>query len=92
MILGVPTSLPLSIVERQCKRAFGDAETKIKEDKQGLYDKSLHATKEPLKFAVIKKYPTGMTWVEIKEGEDRPNSGRMFFQIQIKAEHEPRLR
>ena len=92
MILGVPTSLPLDVVERQCKCAFDDAEKKIKEDKHGLYDQSLHATNESLKFAVIKKYTTGMPWVEIKEGENRPNSGRIVLNIQIKAEQEPRFR
>ena len=92
MILGVPTSLPIPIVERQCRRAFKESEARIREDKQEYHDKSIHATDKPLKFAIIKKYPTGMPWVDLKEGEDRPNSGRMVFQIQIKAEHEPRLR
>ena len=92
MILGCPTSLPPSLVARQCKAAFEEAEKKIREDKQGLYDQSLHATKEPLEFAILKRYPTGMPWVVIKEGENRPDSGRMVFVIQIKAEQEPRLR
>ena len=92
MLLGVPTSLPPSVVERQCREAFEDGEKKIREDKQGIYDQSLHATKEPLVFALVKKYPTGMPWVVIKDGENRPNSGRMAFVLQIKAEQEPRVR
>ena len=92
MILGCPTSLPPLLVERQCKAAFEDGEKKIKGNKQGLYDQSLHAKNEPLQFAILKRWPTGLPWTNTQEGETRIDSGRMVFVIQIKAEQEPRLR
>ena len=33
-----------------------------------------------------------MPFIQFDENEDRPNSGRQVFQIQVRLEQEPRLR
>ena len=92
MVLGSPTSVPTAVVERQLKKAFVEAEDRVKKDEHGLYDQSLHATEEPIKFSVVKKYPSGMPWVPLKSDEERPNNGRMAFMLLLKEDQEQRVR
>ena len=46
MVLGSPTSVPTAVVERQLKKAFVEAEDRVKKDEHGLYDQNLHAIKK----------------------------------------------
>ena len=92
MTLGVPTGVPTPIVERQLMKAFVEAEGRVRKDEQGLYDQGHHATKEPIKFALVKKFPQGILWVPVKSDEDRPDNGRLIFVILLKENQEPRMR
>ena len=64
----------------------------MRKDKLGLYDQNLHDTEEPIKFSVVKRYPSGMPWVPLKSDEVRPNNGKMVFALSVKAEQEQRVR
>ena len=92
MLLGIPTPLPPAVVQRQLTKTFEEAEDRVRKDKLGLYDQSLHDTEEPIKFSVVKRYPSGMPWVPLKSDEVRPNNGRMVFALMVKAEQEQRVR
>ena len=48
MVLGAQTSVPSSVM-RQLKKAFAEAENRVKNDEHGLYDQSLHDTDKPAK-------------------------------------------
>ena len=91
MVLGAPTPVPTAVVERQPKKVFNEAEDRVRKDELGLYDQSLHDTEEPIKFSVVKRYPSGMPWVPLKNDEERPNNGRMVFAL-LKADQEQRVR
>ena len=54
--LGFPTGVPTPIVERQLMKSFIETEDRVRKDEHGLYDQGHHATKEPLKFALVKKF------------------------------------
>ena len=54
MVLGSPTSVPPTVMERQLKKAFAEAEDRVKNNEHGLYDQSLHTTDETIKFSVVK--------------------------------------
>ena len=92
MLLGCPTPVPTAVTERQLKKSLNEAEDRVRKDEFGLYDQSLHATEEPTKFSLVKRYPTGMPWVSLKSNEARPNNGRMVFVLPLKADHEQRMR
>ena len=67
MLLGVPTGVPIPVVERELAKAYTEAEDRIKKDEHGLYDQRHHDTNEPIKFSLVKRYPTGMPWVKLKK-------------------------
>ena len=87
-----PTSVPPAVMERQLKKAFAEAKDRVKNDEHGSYDQSLYVTDEPIKFSVVKKYPSGMPWVPLKRDEERPNNGRMTFVLLLKENQEQRMR
>ena len=89
--MGVPTSVPTPVVEKQLTKAIIEAEGRVKKDDSGLHDQSLHATKEPIKFALVKRFPQGMPWVPVKGDEERPNNGRLTFVMLLKENQEPRM-
>ena len=92
MTLGVPTGVPTSMVERQLTKAFIDAEGRVRKDELGLYDQNHHATTEPIKFALVKKFPQGMQWMPAKGDEERSNNDRLTFVMLLKKNQEPRMR
>ena len=92
MVLGAPTPVPTAVVERQLKKVFDEAEDRVRKDEHGLYDKSLHDTEKPIRFSVVKRYPSGMPWVPLKNDEVRPNNGRMVFALLSKADQKQRVR
>ena len=57
MVLGVPTGLPIPVVERQLTMAFTEAEGRVRKDEHGLYDQRHHETKEPIRFSMVKSSP-----------------------------------
>ena len=81
-----------SVVEKYLMKATAEAEDRVKKDNLGLYDQSLHATKEPIKFTLVKKFPQGMPWVPVKGDEEKPNNGRLTFVMLLKGNQEPRMR
>ena len=76
MLLGIPTGVPVPVVEGQDR----------------VYEQGHHTTKEPLKFSFVKKFPQGMPWVPVKEDKERPNNGRLAFIMLLKEDQEPRMR
>ena len=58
----------------------------------GCMIKALHDTEEPIQFSVVKRYPSGMPWVPLKNDEVRPNNGRMVFALLSKADQKQRVR
>ena len=56
MAMGVPTALPNSVVHGQLTKTIVKVEGRIRKDDSGWYDQSLHATSEPIKFALVKKF------------------------------------
>ena len=92
MVLGAPTPVPTALVKRQLTKVFDEAKDRARKDELGLYDKSLHDTEEPIQFSVIKRYPSGVPWVPLKNNEVRPNNGRMVFALLLKANQEERVR
>ena len=92
MILGVPTSIPPNVVKQQLIRAMNDSEERVRGEKLGLYDKSLHGNRKPVVLELSRKFPIGIPFIQWEEDEVRPNNGRQAFVIQVKLEQEPRLR
>ena len=86
------TEVPIPVVERQCRTAFEEAERRIKADQNCMYYQGHHVTKEPLKFYINKKYPSGMPWVPAKEDGDKANNGRLTFIMLLKEDQKPRMR
>ena len=80
------------MVERQCSKAFEEAERRIKDDKDRVYEQGHHATKEPLNLSLVQKFSQGMPWVPVKECKERPNNGRLTFVTLLKEDQEPRMR
>ena len=92
MVLGTPTIIPVAVLKRQLVLAIKASEARILSDVIERHDKSNHAGKKEIEFEVVTGYPTGMPYRKYEEGEQRPNNGRNAFILQVKEEHEPRLR
>ena len=58
VLLGTPTSLPPSVVKWHLALVLKDSEQRIREDRMDIYDKSLHTTKVPIVFLLVRKYLT----------------------------------
>ena len=88
MTMGVPSGVPNPVVHSELTKTIVEAEDRIRKDDSGLYDQSLHATTEPIKFVLVKKFPQGMPWVPVKSDKDRPNNGRLAFIMLLKGDQE----
>ena len=88
----VLTGVPTSLVHSQLAKTIVKAEGRIRKDDSGRYDQNLHATSEPIKFALVKKFPQGMPWVPVKSDEDGSNNGRLIFIMLLKGDQESRMR
>ena len=91
MTMGVPTGVPTPVVDKTTDESHHRSGRQSQKNDSGLYDQSLHATKEPIKFALVKKFPRGMPWVPVKDDEERPNNGRLTFVMLLKGNQEPRM-
>ena len=90
MLLGIPIRMPVLVVERQCRKAFEEAEHRTKDGKNGLYEQGHHGTKEPLKFSFVNSPRDAMG--AYQRERRKVNNGRLTFIMLLKEDQELHMR